>query len=313
MHQGAALRVGAGHWGIPERAADVDLVRLGRVHVGVVTLLAAAIDDDVLVVEAILDRREVGFDRGLAGRGDGAEPLRVARSHRGLGHVGDRAVAHRLGGRDRRCHRALLRGGAVGVAQARRRRRGAAVAALERLDDRRIRAARQAAVDVERCRFRLEPADVARCRGCSCGAGIADAVLLTQKQVWRGGAVADRVVARHAEVVQCRQLDLDRVRRARLQEVIVGLGRPGALDQGAGVGDFRAVAGDVEQRGRQAFERRAPLQDILRRRRGVRQGDVDMHVVACAERRLFGHDRDSHTIRPCLGANCHAQGCYADC
>src|SRR5690606_32478810 len=116
VDQGAALGVGAGQRRAPERTADEDLVRPGRVDVGVVVLVAAAVDGDLpaVLVHRRVDRLEV-VERGrVALRAVGAEPGGVARADRAAGQVVLRVLAVGAG-LDHRVHRGRRLGrGAAG-------------------------------------------------------------------------------------------------------------------------------------------------------------------------------------------------------
>ncbi len=62
----AALRIGSRHGRAPECLANEDLVRLIRVDVRVIGLLATAIERHRFVVDRVFDGREMGFRRAPA-------------------------------------------------------------------------------------------------------------------------------------------------------------------------------------------------------------------------------------------------------
>src|SRR5207342_3289862 len=83
VDQRAGLRIGAGQRGGPERTADEDFVRPGRIHVRVVVLVAAAVDLDLAaaLVQRSVDRGEVRLGGAVARARVRTEPRRVARAH----------------------------------------------------------------------------------------------------------------------------------------------------------------------------------------------------------------------------------------
>ena len=107
VDQRAGLGVGAGVRRGPERAADEDLVRAGRIHVGVVALVAAAVDLDLAgaLVHRRVDGDEVLAGGAVARRGVGAEPGGVARARRCRRRGSPWRSRCSCGRRPRRCRR----------------------------------------------------------------------------------------------------------------------------------------------------------------------------------------------------------------
>jgi hypothetical protein len=105
-------------------------------------------------------------------------------------------------------------------------------------------------------------------------------------------AVADRVVAGDAHLVEPRQLDRLREHLARGQLQIISRPRRGALDAAAQVAHRLIVALHLEQRRLQHLLRRAPAQQLLNRVRGIGQRDGYQNVVVASNRRLRRAQRD---------------------
>ena len=275
VQQGAAHRIGAGQRRGPERPAHVDVVGLGRVDVGEVGLVAAAVDLHRLGLEAVLDRGEIVCDRGHARGFVRAEPVHVALALLlAAGEVFQAVGRHRRAGSKGVRDRGLLgvRAGAEGQAGTGDRRRGQL---------RHHAAARQAALDPDRGRVRGEVADHQLGSGAGFGA---------RRRV--AGQVAHRIGAGDLHFVQAGQLDPGAARFARRQHDVVRIRRRRALHVAAEVAHRLAVARDVEQGVLGRHERRAPFQQALRRGAGIRQRDRDIHLVALAERVLLGRDAD---------------------
>ena len=292
MHHGAALRIGAGHWCAPERVADVNLVRLGRVHVREVRLLAAAIDDDRLGVERRFDVGKVRARGCIAGRAVGAEPLLVAGAYGARVQVIDAAVGHGLGGADGRVDRARLGRCATGEAHAHRAWVGAALfGQVKRGTDH--GAAWQAPVDEHVDRHRCNLVDVGANWRCRC----AWHAFGRHEQVDRCSVVFNGVVAGDAHVIQGRDLDLAGVRLARLEQVVI-LGRwRRALVMGAQVRHVHAVALDFKDVVFNAGKRGMPLEHVLGGSRGVGNGHAQDDVIILFQRILFRGNADGHAVR----------------
>ncbi len=284
VQQGAAARIGAGHGRGPERPAHPHGVGPRRVHIGEIRLVAIAVDLDRLVLEGVLDGREIAGDLGAA-RGVGrAEPGRVALAillARGEIRV---AVRRHRPARVHRRHQLLLLGvRAVGVAQAgpaRLRRHGG-----------RLGAARQAAVDPDADRLRDQLTDHRLDAGARRRHGRA--------------VVADRVAAGHAHLVQPRQLDRLAERSAGIQAHVVRRTGRRALDAPAEIAHRLAVAPHLEQGRFDPIERRAPAQQVLGGARRIGERDAHHHVVAALDCGLHGRDGDVDGGRGAAGQRQH--------
>ena len=79
MDQRASFRVRAGHWGRPEGSAEINIIGLIRIHVGVhVRLRARAIKVDIGVIHRIGDGCEIVSDRVISSGSKHTKPGRVS-------------------------------------------------------------------------------------------------------------------------------------------------------------------------------------------------------------------------------------------
>ena len=272
MDQRAGLGIGARVRRAPERVADVDLIRLGRVDIGVVALRAAAVDGDLAaaLVHRAVDRREMLLRGGVTAGGVGAEPTGVARA----GLAGVEVALRVLGVGPGRVH-----GGA-----GRRRARAGAADIVHAVDDSRRSDRFGGGGDPQTLRGRGVAAFHPDLQRCALGdhrqaIGFPQHRATRHRRELQRRAEGDVVGALLRQIVGFAEIDGRLVALAGAQDREVRRGRHGALDHAAFVTDFFAVAADREQIGFGDRRRQLPFRDSRGLVTGVGHHNFDQTVA----------------------------------